>query len=189
MNSSARFNIDKTANVPTCIDIAVCCNLGVILYAELDARMPRVQLLGKIDGDVNPETCWVERYTAMSLLLHRCRVPAPSLHFRLGFLSIILPGVGIINLNRLLIMVTTLLQTLKGTPQISHFTCDSCNPQTFTFLIENKDFCANEPPFLLIIVLSHTKNAERRNVIRNSWGSIKQHKNLPVNSFVYPSCI
>ena len=57
MNSSARFNIDKTANVPTCIDIAVCCNLGVILYAELDARMPRVQLLGKIDGDVNPETC------------------------------------------------------------------------------------------------------------------------------------
>ena len=31
----------------------------------------------------------------MSLLLHRCRVPAPSLHFRLGFLSIILLGVGI----------------------------------------------------------------------------------------------
>ena len=116
----------------------------------------------------------------MSLLLHRCRVPAPSLHFRLGFLSIILLGVGIINLNRLLIMVTTLQQNLEGTPQISHFTCDSCNPQTFTFLIENKDFCANEPPFLLIIVLSHTKNAERRNVIRNSWGSIKQHKNLPV---------
>ena len=87
----------------------------------------------------------------MSLLLHRCRVPAPSLHFRLGFLSIILLGVGIINLNRLLIMATTLQQNLEGTPQISHFTCDSCNPQTFTFLIENKDFSANEPPFLLII--------------------------------------
>ena len=116
----------------------------------------------------------------MSPLLHRCRVPRPSEYFRIGFLLITLLTIGVINLNRLPIMATTLRQAFEGTPQMSHFTCDSCNAQSFTFPIANEDFCAREPPFLFIIVLSHVKNAERRKVIRNSWGSIKQHRNLPV---------
>ena len=55
--------------------------------------------------------------------------------------------------------------------------CNHCSVFNLSFVITNQDFCSTtDDIYLLIIVLSHPNNAEQRNAIRNTWGSVREHE-------------
>uniref|UniRef100_UPI00358E25A5 beta-1,3-galactosyltransferase 2-like isoform X1 n=1 Tax=Myxine glutinosa TaxID=7769 RepID=UPI00358E25A5 len=53
------------------------------------------------------------------------------------------------------------------------------------YVINEKDKCKNEEPFLVLLVISSNQNKEARDVIRKTWGSVRRVQvNLSGNAFV-----
>ncbi|UYV74668.1 hypothetical protein LAZ67_12000459 [Cordylochernes scorpioides] len=55
---------------------------------------------------------------------------------------------------------------------------DTNHPHDFPYLINPEDSCEDNPPFLLILVLSKTSNREQRRAIRDTWGLLQLQRAL-----------
>ncbi len=61
--------------------------------------------------------------------------------------------------------------------------CNHCSTFNITFAITNQDFCSTtDDIYLLILVLSHPNNIERRNAIRNTWGAVSEHEGKSIKT-------
>ena len=89
----------------------------------------------------------------MPLLPSLRRVTRQSLLTTLLLVAVILSGFGVLSSNKFWIFVSNILGTKANAN--SDLTCENCNSERISFLIENDDLCAGKAPFLLIVVLSH----------------------------------
>ncbi len=65
---------------------------------------------------------------------------------------------------------------------LPNIACDNCNNFSYSYIVENKDACSDaaEEIHLLIIVMSYHANVKARNVIRNTWGSIREYQGYKI---------